>query len=164
MRVQIPGYPGYTIDETGCVLNKRGKEVGYLSSYGYKMVTLRNDDGAKALLVHRLVAELFVDGRTPEKRVVDHIDGDKLNNRAENLRWVSQSENLSAAYYEQDLMPERQKPKAVITRNKQTNECNYWPSIHKAAKALGVAYWHANDAAHGKNYHMSAGGYYWHLI
>lgn len=42
--------------------------------------------------VHRAVAELFIDN-PDNKKYVDHIDGNKHNNRIDNLRWVTASEN-----------------------------------------------------------------------
>lgn len=48
--------------------------------------------------IHRFVAEAFVENDDPEnKKYVDHIDGNKKNNRADNLRWVTASENTQAA-------------------------------------------------------------------
>lgn len=43
--------------------------------------------------VHRLVASAFLEGPNGDKEV-DHIDGDRLNNRTSNLRWVSHIENM----------------------------------------------------------------------
>lgn len=51
------------------------------------------------LSVHRLVAIYFVFNDDPlEKNTVDHIDGNKQNNNAENLRWLSLSDNVKAYY------------------------------------------------------------------
>lgn len=60
---------------------------------GYCYVNLKAINGKwKHELVHRLVALHFVDN--PEgKTEVDHIDRDKTNNNAENLRWATRSEN-----------------------------------------------------------------------
>jgi len=45
--------------------------------------------------VHRLVAKMFLDN-PEDKRTVDHIDGDKLNNHVSNLRWMTYKENAQA--------------------------------------------------------------------
>ena len=64
-----------------------------ISSRGYFMVRLKYGDGSsKADVVHRLVALAFIDGYK-EGYVVNHKDENKLNNRVENLEWVSYREN-----------------------------------------------------------------------
>ena len=59
------------------------------SNIGYVQLTM----GGKTMLKHRVVAMQWV-FNVDEKVEVDHIDHDKTNNRIENLRWVTRSENL----------------------------------------------------------------------
>jgi len=49
-------------------------------------------------MVHRLVAEVFVSGRTADRRIINHRDGNKTNNNWWNLEWCTYSENALHAY------------------------------------------------------------------
>ena len=62
----------------------------HLTEAGYLRIDIR---GTK-YLIHRLVAELFVDQESPEKDIVNHKDGDKQNCHYTNLEWVTQLENV----------------------------------------------------------------------
>ena len=72
--------------------------TGYLSNNSqYKRVELSKNNISKGFSIHRLVAEAFIDN--PENKCcVNHIDGDKHNNKVENLEWVTISENNQHAY------------------------------------------------------------------
>jgi hypothetical protein len=100
LRKPIIGYEGYEISSEGAVYSyctggtgradTPRKKTAQLGSSGYEQIKIRK----KWFTIHRLVAEYFVDGYF-EGAVVDHIDGNKLNNNADNLRWITQRENVS---------------------------------------------------------------------
>ena len=64
----------------------------YLTGRGYYSVTLSKDGETKRKYIHRLVAEAFIPNYE-HKTQIDHIDGNKTNNKKENLRWCTNSEN-----------------------------------------------------------------------
>ena len=60
---------------------------------GYCEVELTNLDNRKFALVHRLVAEAFI--QNPQnKPLIDHLDRNRQNNNINNLRWCTMSENM----------------------------------------------------------------------
>ena len=70
--------------------------VPHLDNYGYLRIRFSRQGKKMLFQVHRLMAEIFVpnpDGK-PE---VDHINGNKLDCRIENLRWVTHAENMRHA-------------------------------------------------------------------
>lgn len=98
MFIQIKDYPNYFINEKGqCKSNYVSKLLKpRTAGKGYLCYQLRNKYGIKNKYIHRLVAETFIPN--PDNLpFVDHIDGDKTNNKVSNLRWVTNFQNLK--YY-----------------------------------------------------------------
>jgi len=89
----------YFVDKEGRVYsNRKFNNITELKQYtnghkGYSKVTINK----KNYFVHRLVAIAFLEN--PEnKKIVNHIDGDKSNNHVSNLEWCTYSENSKHAY------------------------------------------------------------------
>lgn len=75
---------------------KRGRILKLqTNNKGYYTVCLYSGSEKKICLVHRIVAEAFVEGKSDVNKFVDHIDGNKKNNNYNNLRWVTHRENCN---------------------------------------------------------------------
>jgi hypothetical protein len=98
----IKGYEGlYQVSNLGRVKSFKGKTpvIFKLNSAvtGYKECALRKDGNKEVIGVHRLVVMHFLPPQ-PDKPWVNHKDGDKINNRVDNLEWSTPSENNKHAY------------------------------------------------------------------
>ena len=130
------------VKRNGEIVNLPKLEKGYIQiSGGY---------------LHRIVAQLFIPN--PEnKPQVDHIDTDRNNNRVDNLRWVTQSENnlnpitrqryINAAKRESEIRSNRMKGENNPMYGKYNNhflghnhteESKHLQSIHNAKVNLGL--------------------------
>lgn len=66
---------------------------GSLTS-GYRTLNLHLGDGSKTLYIHREVARLFNQKKSPSEKLVIHINHDKSDNRSKNLKWANQKEAM----------------------------------------------------------------------
>lgn len=69
-------------------------EINTVNNSGYLTVGLHDNGKQKTFLVHRIVAEAFVDNPLSLDEV-NHIDQNKCNNRADNLEWCTHEENVN---------------------------------------------------------------------
>ena len=90
----IPGYEDYAVSPSGNVVNKNTQRIlkPGTDGSGYLIVNLCKNGRIKTFIIHRLVANAFLE-KVEGKTYVDHIDNDKLNNNVYNLRWCTASEN-----------------------------------------------------------------------
>lgn len=92
----IPGFPDYAVTADGRVWScKRGpwrELTQHRHKQGYKLVTLCNDGRQRKLLVHSLIALVFIGPRPPGLEV-DHKDTDNSNNAATNLQYLTPEQN-----------------------------------------------------------------------
>lgn len=115
---------------------------------GYLRVSIKQ----KSYSVHKLIYEAFY-GEIPRGMVLDHINGIRDDNRLENLRCVSQSENMHNA--------QRNGHKgqhSVAQYDLNMNFIKKYPSCTAAAKEFGVTYSAISSAADRGG---TSCGYYW---
>ena len=97
---QAYGFPEYRVTRDGQVIGKRGKVMkGCIDRSGYREVILSYyPNFQKQVLVHRLVLSTFAPIENMESYDVNHKNGNKLDNRLENLEWCTRSENVKHSY------------------------------------------------------------------
>lgn len=119
----VRGFDDYVVSDTGEVYsNKQHRMLKQTEKKNYMMVTLYNENGRKHLLVHRLVAEAFIDNpeRLPQ---INHKDENSLNNNVDNLEWCDSKYNNNYG-----TKIERQK--------KRLAEHNAWRGKHHSPESL----------------------------
>lgn len=94
-------YEDYFVNESGDVFSmKKGnikKLKGNNAAKGYLQVCIWNNNKAKFVYVHRLVAQTFIPN-PDSKPEVNHKNGIKTDNRLENLEWNTSKENINHAH------------------------------------------------------------------
>jgi hypothetical protein len=160
--VVIQGFSSYEVAKDGTVRNKTTKRALRPSTKGYPMISLTapGEKRSRNVAVHRIVATAFVPN--PEKKtIVNHLDGDIKNFAADNLEWVTRSENAQHAAKTGLLSSDRKGYCIECLDPTDQHVLRTFPSIREAARSLGL-----NPSGTGirkalKSPGLLSGGYLW---
>lgn len=164
----IEGFDGvYQVSDEGQVRRLFKDEYRPLKLYErgkYQTVCLSYGGGKKTYAVHKLVADAFL--QKPEGATeVNHKDGDKHNNRAENLEWVSGRQNTVHAMEVLNHYPFGKPAKKVRCMDIATGETvAEFHSLADAAKSIGKMSARTGITFCCQGYQQTAYGYRWEYM
>lgn len=143
--------------------------IGGKSNNGYRIVGLTIGKKRKYYTVHRLVATAFIPNPN-NKPQINHKNGIRTDNRADNLDWCSQSENMKHSY----RVLGRKSPRGnlgntgklcnrakIILQIKDGKIVAEFYGSCEAARKTGISQAHIVSVANHKKYFKSAGGFQW---
>ena len=93
---RVAGFPRYLVSSCGRIKNVEGKLLKHATQFGYARVAVWANGLVSHKSLARLVAEAFI-GPCPPNLQVNHMDCNKKNNRADNLEYVTQHQNIRHA-------------------------------------------------------------------
>ena len=142
----------YQVSDFGKIKNAKGKILKtFINDKGYEIVSLSKNGKQKNERVHRLVATAFIPNEK-NKPHINHKDGNKLNNRVENLEWVDRKENIMHRIYSLRL--------GKITPVRCVETDKIYQSQMEAERATGAQ--NISGCCTGR--YKTSGGYHWEEI
>lgn len=168
----IPDFPGYQASTLGRVRshNKVTKNARFerrawkdrilKPKYNAKdrcsRLSLWKDGKCYDVLLHRLIADAFLGKMSDTKMTVNHKDGNRQNNRIENLEWMTIGDNVRHAFAN-GLMPTK---KVVLTDAANGDEFLF-ASMESASRFLGKSHGYVWECINrGSRCHSNSGAIY----
>lgn len=150
----------YMVTNTGrCFRKTTGKELLKRKINGYYSVSFEYNDEKLSVRMHQLVYSAFNDDyiRGGKKKVIDHIDENKLNNNINNLRYVTYSVNTKSAIDNGNT--NMCKKKSIIMCDKNMIFLKKFEGINEAFQETKIRVSCIRKCLIGKN--NDAGGFIW---
>jgi len=150
----------------GRILSNKNAKGGYFS------IVLQNKGARRFVRMHVLVAEAFIP-RPPDKQEVNHKDGNKQNNKVDNLEWATRRENVRHAVKMNPGMVagmnrfnEYVNPRPVLQIDQHGRVIGKFNNCKEAGRATGVCSRNIHQVASCTEYkpgktRSQAGGYRW---
>lgn len=166
MKKKIEGFDGYLVDDLGNVYSQKRKKLILRTprdSNGYYRIGLWNKGRCKYIFVHRLVAEAFIPN-PDNKPEVNHKNGNKTDNRVQNLEWSSRSENMKHAFRVLGKSPRRgvENPRSKIVLQIQDGKIiAEFYGVREAQRKTGIWATHIREVCKKRHGAQHAGGYQW---
>lgn len=168
----ITGYEGlYQVSNYGRIKSLKRKKWngnGYhiiegkilkptINNAGYYVVNLSKNGKKELVLVHRIVASEFLENEN-NLPVINHKDGNKLNNHVDNLEWTTYQHNNIHAITA-GLNKVKKPVKAIHI---ETGKEYIFESAREAWRVLRINYKDISNCIKGRQ--KTAGGYRWKLL
>lgn len=153
----IPGFSNYSISNTGLVKNNQTNRLKKttVDNYGYLMFGITKNYKQKAFRIHRLLAQLFIEN-PKNQSVINHKDGNKLNNSLNNLEWCTYKHNNIHAFNTGLNMHIGENNTASKITEKDAleiiKELNFGLRIIDVSKKLNISYNIVKNIKNGKNW------------
>lgn len=130
----------YLVSDNGFILCKNGKDKlkPSLNHGGYCIVNLMIHGNRVGMAVHTAIAMTFLYESYRKGLTVNHIDGNKQNNKVSNLEWITMKDNVihSVKVLGKHIGINNGNAKKVFSKNISTGEINEFNCIMGCAKAI----------------------------
>lgn len=155
--VNMNDYPNYAISSKGRIMNIRSKRLlkQVIGNNGYYEVNLWKNNKSKTTQIHRIVYSYFNSDYDLKGYVINHINGNKLDNNLKNLEKITYKENNLRAEY---IIKTHKCGKPVEQLDENFNIIASYSSISEAQRVLQIS-----NIGRAIKQHTKVLGYYWRL-